>query len=160
VLGLRLCEFRVKQTMKVNEAVAREAFEQAMATHNQDFGEFFLIRFYGMEVEYTDEECRISFEVKDYMHNPQGGLHGGVIAFVLDISMGHLLYRRSGPGATLEMKVQYLTVARSGRVTCTARFLRHGKSISALRAELVDADGEMVAYGTSTWKSLRAPKAT
>ena len=41
---------------KVNEAVAREAFEHAIATHNQDFGEFFLIRLYGMEVEYTDEE--------------------------------------------------------------------------------------------------------
>ena len=142
---------------KVNEAVAREAFEHAMATHEQDFGEFFLIRLYGMDVQYTDEECRISFEVKDFMHNPQGGLHGGVIAFVLDISMGHLLYRRSGPGATLEMKVQYLTVARSGRLTCTARFLRHGKSISALRAELLDANGEMVAYGTSTWKSIRMP---
>ena len=145
---------------QVNEAVAREAFEEALATHKQDFGEFFLLRLYGMEVDYTDEECRIGFEVKDFMHNPQGGLHGGVIAFVLDISMGHLLYRRSGPGATLEMKVQYLTVARSGRLTCTARFLRHGKSISALRSELVDANGEMVAYATSTWKSLRSPKAT
>ncbi len=144
----------------VNEAVAREAFEQAMATHTQDFGEFFLVKLYGMEVEYTDEECIISFEVKDFMHNPQGGLHGGVIAFVLDISMGHLLYRRSGPGATLEMKIQYLTVARTGRLTCTARFLRHGKSISALRSELLDANGEMVAYATSTWKSLRAPKVT
>jgi uncharacterized protein (TIGR00369 family) len=146
---------------KVNEALAREAFEHAMATHEQDrFGEFFLVKLYGMQVEYTDEECRISFEVKDFMHNPQGGLHGGVIAFVLDISMGHLLYRRSGPGATLEIKVQYLTVARSGRLTCVARFLRHGKSVSALRSELLDADGTMVAYATSTWKSLRAPKAT
>jgi uncharacterized protein (TIGR00369 family) len=143
---------------KVNEAVAREAFEQAIATHRQDFGEFFLVKLYGMEVEYTDEECRIGFEVKDFMLNPQGGLHGGVIAFVLDISMGHLLYRRSGPGATLEMKIQYLTVARSGRVMCIARFLRHGRSISALRAELLDESGEMVAYATSTWKSLKAPK--
>ena len=141
---------------KVNETVAREAFEQALATHKQDFGEFFLVRLYGMEVTYTDEECRITFDVKDFMLNPQGGLHGGVIAFALDISMGHLLYRRSGPGATLEMKVQYLTVARSGRLTCIARFLRHGRSVSALRAELLDASGEMVAYGTSTWKSLRA----
>ena len=128
-----------------------------MATHKQDFGEFFLVKLYGMDVTYTDEECRITFEVKDFMHNPQGGLHGGVIAFVLDISMGHLLYRRSGPGATLEMKVQYLSVARSGRLTCAARFLRHGKSISALRSELLDAKGEMIAYGTSTWKSLRSP---
>jgi uncharacterized protein (TIGR00369 family) len=143
---------------KVNEAVARAAFEQALATHKQDFGEFFLVRLYGMEVTHTDEDCRIAFDVKDFMLNPQGGLHGGVIAFALDISMGHLLYRRSGPGATLEMKVQYLTVARSGRLTCIARFLRHGRSVSALRAELLDANGEMVAYGTSTWKSLRARK--
>jgi uncharacterized protein (TIGR00369 family) len=140
---------------EVNEAVAREAFENALATHRQDFGEFFLLRLYGMDITYTDEECRITFEVKDFMHNPQGGLHGGVIAFVLDVSMGHLLYRKSGPGATLEMKVQYLTVARSGQLTCVARFLRHGRSISALRAELLDANGELVAYATSTWKSLR-----
>lgn len=144
---------------KVNEAVAREAFEQAVAAHEQDrFGEFFLVKLYGMEVEYTDDECRIGFEVKDFMHNPQGGLHGGVIAFVLDISMGHLLYRKSGPGATLEMKVQYLSVARSGRLTCVARFLRQGKSISALRSELLDANGEMIAYATSTWTCLRTPK--
>src|ERR1044072_7533695 len=123
---------------EVNEAVAREGFENALATHKQDFGEFFLLRLYGLEIAYIEEECGITFEVKDFMHNPQGGLHGGVIAFVLDVSMGHLLYRRSGPGATLEMKVQYPTVARSGRLTCIARFLRHGRSISALRAELLD----------------------
>jgi uncharacterized protein (TIGR00369 family) len=144
---------------KVNEAVARAAFEQALANHTQDFGQFFLVKLFGMDVEYTEDACIFSFEVKDYMLNPQGGLHGGVIAFVLDISMGHLLYRTSGPGATLEMKVQYLSVARSGRVTCTARFLRHGRSISALRAELVDESGQMIAYATSTWKSLRPQKA-
>src|SRR5918911_1274704 len=143
---------------EVNEAVVREAFETALATHKQDFGEFFLLRLYGMDIDYTDEECRITFDVKDFMHNPQGGLHGGVIAFVLDVSMGHLLYRTSGPGTTLEMKVQYLSVARSGRLTCTARFLRHGRSISYLRSELVDANGDMIAHGTSTWKSLRKPK--
>lgn len=140
---------------KVNEAEAREAFDRAIATHEQDFGQFFLVKLYGMEVEYVDDTCTIGFEVKEFMLNPQGGLHGGVIAFVLDISMGHLLYRTSGAGATLEMKVQYLTVARAGaRLACVARFLRNGKSISALRSELLDANGEMIAYGTSTWKSL------
>ena len=142
---------------KVNEAVAREAFEQALATHKQDFGEFFLVRFYGMEVEYTDEECRIGFEVKDFMLNPQGGLHGGVTAFVLDISMGHLLWKKSGPGTTLEMKVQYASVARSGQLTATSRFIRHGRGISYLRAELVDDKGELIAFATSTWKSLSRP---
>lgn len=146
----------------IDEAVARAAFEHALATHEQDFGKFFLARLFGLELDYGDGECRITFELKDFMFNPQGGLHGGITAFVLDISMGHLLHRTSGAGTTIEMKVQYLKAARSGRLTCTARFIRHGRSISFLRSELVDEQGELIAYATSTWKSLKqhpAPKA-
>ncbi len=140
---------------RIDEAVARAAFEQALATHEQDFGKFFLARLFGLELAYTSEECIITFDLKDFMFNPQGGLHGGISAFVLDISMGHLLRQTHGPGATIEMKVQYLKAARSGRLTCTARFIRQGGSISFLRAELVDEHGEMIAYATSTWKSLK-----
>ncbi|MCC7486709.1 MAG: PaaI family thioesterase [Burkholderiales bacterium] len=139
---------------KVDEAAARVAFERALATHEQDFGKFFLTRLFGMEFEYAGDECRISFDLEDFMFNPQGGLHGGVIAFVLDISMGHLLHRRSGAGTTVEIKIQYLKAARSGRVTATGRFLRHGRTLSYLRSELVDEKGEMIAYATSTWMSL------
>ena len=70
--------------------------------------------------------------------------------------MGHLLYRRNGPGATLEIKVQYLKFAKAGRLTCIGRFLRHGRSVSYLRSELMDENNEMVASATSTWKSLRS----
>lgn len=137
----------------MDEIVARHAFEQALATYEQEFGKFFLARLFGLELSYTENECRIDFDLKDFMFNPQGGLHGGISAFVLDIAMGHLLHRTSGAGATLEMKVQYLKAAKAGHLTCTARFIRHGRSISFLRAELVDQQGEMIAYATSTWKS-------
>jgi uncharacterized protein (TIGR00369 family) len=139
----------------IDEAAARLAFDNALASYEQDFGKFFLTRLFGMEFEYLEDACRITFELKDFMFNPQGGLHGGVIAFVLDISMGHLLYKTSGPGTTLEIKVQYVKAARSGKVTATGRFLRHGRNVSYLRSELVDDKGELIAYATSTWKSLR-----
>ena len=138
----------------MDEAAAREAFERAIATQEPEFGRFFLARFYGCEFEYTDDECRITFDIRDFMHNPRGGLHGGVIAFVMDISMGHLLRHRSGPGATLELKVQYLKAPSTGRMTCVARFLRHGRGVSFLRSEITDEDGDLVAFATSTWKSL------
>lgn len=140
---------------RIDEAAARAAFEQALAGYEQDFGKFFLARLFGLELSYTPEECRIEFDLKDFMFNPQGGLHGGITAFVLDISMGHLLHRTSGAGTTLEMKVQYVKAARSGRLTCTARFIRHGRSISFLRSELVDEQGDLIAFATSTWKSLK-----
>ena len=139
----------------VDEKTARAALERALETHEQDFGKFFLARFFGCEFEYTDDACRVSFEMTDFMTNPQGGLHGGVIAFVLDISMGHLLWKKAGAGTTLEMKVQYAKAARAGRLTATARFLRQGRSISYLRSELTDENGELIAFATSTWMSLK-----
>ena len=146
-----------REKPKLDEAVARRAFDKALASYEQDFGTFFLARLFGCEFEYTDDTCRVSFELKDFMLNPQGGLHGGVTAFVLDISMGHLLWKKSGPGTTLEMKVQYASVARAGRLIATSRFIRHGRGISYLRAELVDDKGELIAFATSTWKSLSKP---
>lgn len=164
MLAWRLLQSIMTRKTHIDENMARAAFEHALATYEQDFGKFFLARLFGLELTYTSEECVINFDLKDFMFNPQGGLHGGITAFVLDISMGHLLHRTSGPGTTIEMKVQYLKAARSGRITCTARFIRHGRSISFLRSELVDEHGEMIAYATSTWKSLKqhahpAPKA-
>ncbi len=140
----------------IDEKTVRDALENALATHDQDFGKFFLARLFGCEFDYPDDACKVSFEVKDFMLNPQGGLHGGAIAFVLDISMGHLLKQASGPGTTLEMKVQYAKAAKAGaRLTATGRFLRSGRTISYLRSELTDESGELVAFATSTWMSLK-----
>lgn len=139
---------------RIDETAARAAFENALATYDQDFGKFFLTRLLGMEFDYADDACRISFDLKDFMFNPQGALHGGVIAFALDISMGHLLRRTSGPGTTVEIKVQYAKPVRAGRVTAIGRFLRRGRTLSYLRAELVDDKGDLIAFATSTWMSL------
>lgn len=160
MLGLRFSENKMIRKKRIDETAARAAFEQALASHEQDFGRFFLARLFGLELSYTGETCRIDFDLKDFMFNPQGGLHGGISAFVLDISMGHLLHRSSGAGTTLEMKVQYLKAARAGHLTCTARFIRQGRSISFLRSELVDEQGELIAYATSTWKSLKSQAPT
>ena len=140
----------------IDEKTAREAFKHALETYDQVFEKFFLARLFGCEFEYVKDACRVSFDLKDFMLNPQGGLHGGVTAFVLDISMGHLLRHSSGPGTTLEMKVQYMKAAKAGRLTATGRFLRQGRSISYLRSELMDPGGDLIAFATSTWKSLAA----
>ncbi|MBS1219179.1 MAG: thioesterase superfamily protein, partial [Proteobacteria bacterium] len=58
----------------MDEIVARHAFEQALATYEQEFGRFFLARLFGLELSYTENECRIDFDLKDFMFNPQGGL--------------------------------------------------------------------------------------
>lgn len=129
----------------------------ALSSPDQAFGSFFLSRLLGLEVTYGDDVCYVAFDVDGTKSNPQGTLHGGVMATAMDISMGHLLRRDLGPGATLEMKIQYLAPARSGRVVAEGRFLRRGRSVSFLTSTLVDEEGNTVAFATATWKVLKPP---
>jgi uncharacterized protein (TIGR00369 family) len=139
----------------VDESAAREAFDEALRTHRPDFGTFFLARLFGLTISYTDETCVVEVPVRDFMFNPQGSLHGGVIAFALDVSMGHLIKRTVGrPGITLEMKTQYLRPALAGTVRCEGRFLRRGRTINYMESRMTDADGKLLAVATSTWQLL------
>jgi len=143
----------------VNETAAQHAFDNAMATHEPVFEKFFLARLLGLEFTYEAEQCAVTFEAKDFMFNPQGTLHGGIIATVMDISMGHLLKHVDGPAATLEMKTQYVKAAGIGKFTCTGAFIQRGRGTSFLKSTLTNERGEVVAFATATWKLLK-PKAT
>jgi uncharacterized protein (TIGR00369 family) len=137
-----------------DSTAARSAFERADGSGGREPGNFFLSRLFGFEFDYRDDACTISFELFDFMLNPQGNLHGGVIALVLDTAMGHCLKRHAGPGATLQMNTNYLMAANAGRLTCRGTFIRRGKTIATLRADLVHHRGDLIASATSTWKMV------
>ena len=137
------------------ERLGQEMLAQATASDRQEFGSFFLLRLLGMEVSYGEGTCTVSFQAKPPLCNPRGTLHGGVLATAMDISMGHLLNRTAGPGATLEIKVQYMAAVTTGLVQCTGSFLRQGRSVSFLQSHATQEDGALVAYASATWKSLK-----
>jgi acyl-coenzyme A thioesterase PaaI-like protein len=47
------------------------------------------------------------------LRNPQGSLHGGAMATAMDISMGHLVNKIAGPGATSDEVLQLMEVVRN-----------------------------------------------
>ncbi|MBL8584173.1 MAG: PaaI family thioesterase [Rhizobiaceae bacterium] len=137
----------------MDETAARQAFEQALETHEPAFGTFFLARLLELEISYSDEACSIAFPVRDFLFNPQGSLHGGVIATVMDISMGHLLKHAFGAGgATLEMKLQYLRPVLPPSATCQGCLLRRGRNISFMESRVWDAEGRLAVHATATWR--------
>ena len=138
----------------MDKAQVRELIVAAMGDGRHEFGSFFLSRFFGMTVSYETDACIVSFDVKPYMFNPQGSLHGGVLATALDISMGHLLKHHFAAGATLEMKVQYFASVRSGLITCRANFLKKGHKTFFLQSSAQDESRDTIAHATSTWKQL------
>ena len=138
----------------MDEIAARAAFEAALETHAPGFGSFFLARLLNLDISYPDDTCLVKMPVQDFMYNPQGSLHGGIIGTVLDISMGHLLVHSVGVGMTLEMRTQFLRPARTGTVTATARFLKKGRSINFLESRMMNDDGKDMAVASSTWQLL------
>lgn len=140
----------------MDEALARDRFEHALEHHRPEFGAFFLARFLGLRVSYGDRTCRVDLPTGDYLHNPQGSLHGGVIAIAMDVSMGHLNHRFLRTGVTLEMKTQYLRPV-TGRCWREARFLKTGRRIVFSESKLYDADDRLCAVANATWMLLDAP---
>jgi uncharacterized protein (TIGR00369 family) len=137
----------------MDEQAARAAFEEALSTYRQEFGVFFLARLFGLDFAYANDTCIVTGTVKDFMFNPQGTLHGGVLSFIVDVSMGHLLRHTAGPGTTLEMKLQFFRPARVGPIQAVGRFLKKGRSINYLESR-VTQDGADVCMATSTWMLL------
>ena len=113
----------------IDQQQVRDHIDCVLQDCEQVFEKFFLAKFIGLNFEYLPENVdkfeksvlRISFDINEMLMNPQGSLHGGIIATVMDISMGHLLNNTVGKGATIEMKIQYLLPVREGRVTCEGR---------------------------------------
>lgn len=145
---------------RVDEAVVREHMEEVIESHEQAFETFFFARFLGLNFEYLPAEapdadkevCRLTFEVTDMLRNPQGSLHGGVMASAMDISMGHLVNKIAGAGATIELKVQFMRPVMEGLVTCEGRFTKKGRSLSFMESRLMGPDGKLAALATATWK--------
>lgn len=145
---------------RIDETQARAHFEEALGGHAQGFETFFFARFLGLRFEYLPESvpdaekeiCRLTFEVSDMLRNPQGSLHGGAMASAMDISMGHLVNKVAGAGATIELKLQFMRPVMNGTVTCEGRFTKRGRSLSFMESRLTGPDGKLAALATATWK--------
>lgn len=131
---------------------ATRAFERAVASDMRVFGDFFLSRFLGFDIRYEDDACIVRFPVEAHLYNPQGTLHGGIIALAMDVSVGHLIRHATGQaGITLEMKTQFLRALTGGTARAEGRFLRRGRSVCFMESRLADEAGALCAVMSSTW---------
>lgn len=133
----------------------RHILDRAIDTHEQVHERFFLARLLGLEFSYPDETCEVRFEVEEFLLNPKGHLHGGIVCVVLDACMGHLMHHVGQPSVTLEMKTQFLDSVAGGSLRARASILKRGRSVSFLQCELQDALCRSIAHATATWKAVR-----
>lgn len=140
--------------LEFDEAAIRERLDKALMETEPDFGSFFLLRFFGLEVSYGDESCTVAVPTPPELFNPQGtSYHGGALTVAIDISMGHLCNRFLSRCVTVDMSVKFLRPITSP-VRCTATFLKKARSIVTVESRVLDDDDRLCAFATGTWFRL------
>ena len=108
----------------------------AAADPAREFGSFFLSRFLDLGISYDDEArtCQVVLPYAAHLCNPQGTVHGGIIATAMDISMGHLCHRFLATAVTVEMQLRFFRpLVGTGRIE--GRLLRPGPRVATVRRE-------------------------
>ena len=83
--------------------------------------------------------------------NPNGAVHGGVLATMIDVAMGTAVATTGGQSpVTVSLTVTYLEPGRAGRLEARARVRKRGKRLMVVEAEVVQ-DGDVVADALGTF---------
>lgn len=91
--------------------------------------------------------------------NPQGLVHGGVIAGLIDSVCGIALRTLKGRDVghvTIGLQVNYLKASGAGDLLGTGRVVRNGRRTGFSEAEVHDPDGNLVAKGSATFLNVTA----
>lgn len=95
----------------------------------------------------------IVMEVEDKHLQPMGIAHGGVLATIVDTTSYWAVYPQLEEGmglTTLEMKLNYLSPPIKGRIVGHGRCIRLGQNVALADARILDSEGRLLSYGTTT----------
>ncbi|MGD0419461.1 MAG: PaaI family thioesterase [Xanthobacteraceae bacterium] len=106
-------------------------------------------------VEVGDGTCVFEGETGPHLLNPLGGVHGGWALTLIDTAAGcagHTLLPAGVGYASVETKANFTRPIKhdTGRVRAEGRVVGRGRQIMSAEARILDADGRILAHGTST----------
>ena len=106
-------------------------------------------------VEVSSGRAVIAAEPTAAHRNPAGTVHGGLAATLLDSCMGlavHSTLDRGIGQTTLEVKISLVrpVTPETGPVRAEGKVVSRGRRIGTAEGRLTDADGRLLAHGTTT----------
>ena len=110
----------------------------------------------GWQLEAVDPDAgtiTVKFEARPEFLNPIGNVQGGILASMLDDTMGPALVATLPPdqfAPTLEMKVSYFAPAKVGPLWGHGRVVQSGRTNAFVEADLVDGSNRLIARASAT----------
>lgn len=116
------------------------------------------VRLLGMEVaKLGPGRASLTLDTRP-RHSHAEGIHGGVLAALADTALAMALLTRLSLHdaiSTVEMKINYLSPHRRGRLRAEARVLRLGKRLAVGEVEIRNSSRELVAKSLLTYSIRR-----
>lgn len=106
----------------------------------------------GKIIEVEEGHLILEFTVLDTQLNPNGILHGGIMATMLDELMGGATWtlNKPFPFATINLQVDYLTAAKEGEILKgEGKVIKAGNTVVHAEAKLYNAKNMVIAKATS-----------
>jgi uncharacterized protein (TIGR00369 family) len=113
-------------------------------------------------VSVGDGRAELSMELLPHHFNPQGIVHGGIITAIADTSIGLALRSKLRPGLThrtAQLNVHFLTKGGGNRLVGRGRAMHLGQRMGYGEADVMDGEGQLLAWATGTFIVLPAPGA-
>ncbi|MCH8026396.1 MAG: PaaI family thioesterase [Chloroflexi bacterium] len=106
-------------------------------------------------VDVEPGRARMRFRAKEEFYNPAGVVQGGILAAMLDDTLGPAAASTVGPQefvTTVEMKISFLRPAKAGELIGEGRVVHKGRSIIFVEGTLSAGGESPVATATGTWR--------
>jgi uncharacterized protein (TIGR00369 family) len=105
--------------------------------------------------EASDGTARLEVEVDERHLNPAGAVHGGMLATLVDTTMGAAVKSAvdEAAPATSQLTVTYLRPGKPGRLVVKAEVSKRGDSLTMCEAD-VEQDGQPVVHALATFALL------
>ncbi|MFQ6015712.1 MAG: PaaI family thioesterase [Anaerolineae bacterium] len=134
-----------------------ELMEKLKARTGEEGGPFG--RFLGVTFsDWKDGHCCCEIEVGDRFWNPHGVTHGAIAFALVDYSMGGALTSLLEPDqrcVTIEIKINYLSAVRRGRLIAETRVTSKGERIAVLESRVKTSSGRPVAQAIGSFYIIK-----
>ncbi len=97
---------------------------------------------------------RLPFRAEFRLAADSDAFHGGVLATLVDVTAHAVVACTVGRVApTIDLRVDFLALARGDALTATGRLLRAGRSVARADVEVHDPGGRLVVAGRGTFST-------
>ena len=102
--------------------------------------------------EGDDGAARLELEVDERHLNPAGTVHGGMLATLVDTTMGAAVASAVDGEipVTSQLTITYLRPGKPGRLLVTAKVSKRGENLTICEAD-VEQDGKTLVHGLATF---------